>query len=243
MTHTIRSPSAITSILISSSRLFILMIPVVLLIASSPRAAGQSGGGATGPVGLVQRSGRAGTLTYPKPIGNSSSDPTRSKTVPLREPASFDSPGIYVWKNSDGSWNLRLISASNGTTFGADVRAAGPIVIDTSETFDGALLAVSGSRLEFIANHNVNQILRFRSDADWIEFDLRVNGVQHPESVFLGSSRITPNRVPFRIAEQATDPRGTVNGRPAEVINQQLRPSSDMNFATGSGAGPGQRRP
>ncbi len=214
-------------------------IAVVMTVASLHGAA-QSGGGANGSTASVQRTGRAGALVYPNGVTTTKADATQSASVPLRIPTSFDSAGIYVWKDTDGSWSLGLISPDNGMSFAGEIIASSAITIEPADNSDGTLQGVNAShaRLEFAPAGKVTHIVRFRTDAHWIDFSLYANGTDGFAPVFIGSSNLNPTSMPFRIVEQARGLGATL------ILQQTASPEqpSEVSSSTGTGAGPGVGR-
>jgi hypothetical protein len=229
---------------LASSYVLRSWIGIAVVMTASLYCAAQSGGGSGGLASAVQRPGRAASLAYPDAVKTNSSVEARLDSVPLRKPTSLDSAGIYVWKDSEGVWNLGLISFEEVISISGEVRATKPVTVDALENSDGALRALSPTnvKLDLAPASNVHRVLRFTTDADWIEFDFKVNGVQDVSRVFIGSGKTTPARMPFRILEQAAT-GASPEVQKGEKGTQQSRSSSEVGSGVGNGGGPGQRRP
>jgi hypothetical protein len=215
------------------------LIFLPILMSTSLVCAAQSVGGPAGSFALAARLGRAGTLVYPNAVGTTT--PTPSTNVPLRKPDSLDAPGLYVWRDGDGSWNIGLVGSGDTIAFSGELTSPAPISIDPVQN-DGNVLQPENpnrARFDFVAVGKVSRIARFRTDADSIDFEVHVNGSDETAQVFVGSTKLNPGRTSFQIAEQAS------GGGPAQNASPTQQPPATSQATSGAanGGGPGQVRP
>lgn len=218
-----------------SHRQLYAIISAILLTVLAASVRSQTSGGSAGGTNLaVQRYTQVGDLSYPGNLSQAIA-PT---IVALRKPPTLDQPGVYIWRDDDGSWCMGLVSVANTLSFSGTLSAQRLIVADAPSNAALQPISEQQARLNLEVPPNTLRVIRFQAAAGSVEFDVHVSSASEQPGVFIGSGRVSPVSSPFRIAEARVPMRGG--------SLQQNDPQSMRGGVSGGGsgeAGPGRRRP
>lgn len=210
-------------------------ICAILLTLSGPSVRSQTAGGSASGSGLaVARNTAVGAITYPE----NPSQASAATIVALRKSPTLDQPGVYIWRDADGTWCMGLLSVDNNESFFGTLSAQELIGIDDASKAALKPLSEQQARLSLDLPPNTLRIIRFQAATSSVEFDVHVSGTSEHPGVFIGSCKVTPLSSPFRITEARVPmSAGSL---------QQNDPQSTHDRVSGGGsgeAGPGRRRP
>lgn len=109
-------------------------------------------------------------------------------------------PGYYVWRDKD-QWHLRWKSPKDGARFEGKIVPNGRIHAAKFINLDLFDQGKKESRSIFFKSGTRNKIsgIDFTADSDYIDFDLRQDGVYDGRAVWIGARNALAYSVPFRL--------------------------------------------
>ncbi len=203
------------------------------------------GGGSGGSSGMGKRYSTrhvstirdVAKITYPGITKKKTKGSPRLKRILLVEPLRFDREGVYVWRNVEGIWNIRLVSDDEFLLSG-NISTSGNLefITENNEFF---LLESSSEALikqKSIPGKDMNPA-QFKVTGPNVDFDISIDGKQDSSLIYLGIKGRNPKHIPFRL-----------ENRPivATISNTVSRAKSTINAdgtsstATSGGGGGGR---
>ena len=157
-------------------------------------------------------------------------------------PERFDQEGVYVWRNAEGVWNIRVVS-SQAIHVTVDISAEGDIQAVGERATAIRMSAHGKARIdETEAVGEKSDVFQFSVNGSHVDFNFAINGKTDTQHLYLGRQSWNPQSASFRIENRPLAiPAGsdgqfrtTTNG--AEKLNSPGAPAS--SGGGGGGAPP-----
>ena len=157
-------------------------------------------------------------------------------------PERFDQEGVYVWRNAEGIWNIRVVS-SQAIHVTVDISTDGEIQAVGERATAIKMSARGKARIdETEAVSEKSDAFQFSVNTSHLDFNFAINGKSDVQHLYLGRQSWNPQSASFRIENRPlTIPAGgdgqsrtTANG--TEKLNSLGAPAS--SGGGGGGAPP-----
>jgi hypothetical protein len=169
----------------------------------------------------------AGSFDVAVRAANAAGTDTQSFTIQVTEaplPGELDPSGVasyvsgasvgyYLWRESNGTWRLRLNSDGLRRNMSGTISSSGSIQAQPFSLESNDTLNVSGGTVTFSCwlSSSHDGIDFTVAPGSTVTFDLRVSGSYDPSLVFVGSSLSNPAQIPFQLVD------GGGGGTPVET--------------------------
>jgi hypothetical protein len=224
---------------------FVFLLLFIANFGTATSSFSQGGGG--GSQGGSRSAGSHVSLTrdlakisYPK-LDEAVAQKVQPKSVLLIEPRLFEKEGLYLWRDVEGIWQLRVVSERPLSVLGI-VKSVGRLeMVDKSmqlarfEVQEANVLRFEG--LVIGPRKENDHLLQFKVIGDFVEFDFLIDGQQNPENIYLGAGSVPPAHIPFRLENRPVVPPSQGSGRVRQPSGQVSDSQASSGRPNGSGGG------